>query len=284
MRNLLLYALLLTLLSPVSAGPLGVLDPQELMRAEDAEWKQGRDVIFYAEDLETGERYAYQGKRAEERHTPFSSFKIPNLLIALETGVAADLDHPIAYDPAKRPAESYWPEDWKQDLTLGKAFQVSAAWYYQETALRVGTSAYRGYLGHFGYGQSDIPEGSDSFWLDGALKVSPREQATFLRRLLIGQLEVSPHNVEQLSKVSEVKRFGGDILHGKTGAGPLTSGDFDGPFEGWFVGWLERQGKKPVVFAVWAKAPSFESLKAFRQAPAERLLQRIGVIPAEASE
>lgn len=251
------------------------------MRAEDAEWKQGRDVVFYAEDLESGERYAYQRKRIEERHTPFSSFKIPNLLIALETGVAESLDHSIAYDPTRRPSESYWPDDWKQDLTLGKAFQVSAAWYFQELALRIGTPAYRGYLEHFGYGASDFAEGSDSFWLDGTLKVSPKEQATFLRRLLVGQLEVSPHNMTLLSKVSGLGSLGTGALHGKTGAGPLTHGAYDGPFEGWLVGWLERPGRKSVVFAVWASAPNFEALKAFRQETAERLLRRCGAVVKE---
>jgi beta-lactamase class D len=268
---------LLTLLTPSWAGPPGVFDPQELSRAGDEVWLDGRQLVFYAEDLATGERYAYQRDRIKERHPPFSSFKIPNLLIALETGAATGLDHRIAYEPARRPAESHWPEDWRQEQTLETAFKRSAAWYFQDLALAIGPDAYRGYLGHFGYGQG--ASNSDAFWLDRSLVVSPKEQASFLRRLLIGQLEVSPNNIALLAQVSRAKSFGDLVLHGKTGAGPVTPGRFDGPFEGWYVGWLHRPSGKPVVFATWVAAPGFESLKDFRQQAAETMLQRMGMIP-----
>jgi beta-lactamase class D len=265
--------------APSWAGPPGVLDAQELRLPEDEAWLDGRAMVFYAEDLDSGERYAYQRQKVDERHGPWSTFKIPNLLIALETGVAPGLDHRIRYNPAGRPTESYWPEDWSKDQTLETAFQRSAAWYFQDLALLIGAKTYRGYLGHFGYGNVQVADGSDSFWLDRTLKISPKEQASFLRRLLIGQLEVSPHNIELLAQVSAVKPLSdGLVLHGKTGSGPVKANDFDGPFEGWFVGWLERPNARPVVFAAWAQAPSYGLLKDFRQEVAERMLERMGVI------
>src|SRR5690606_35531926 len=117
--------------------------------------------------------------RADERQPPFSSFKIPNLLIALETGVAQNLDRRIPWDPARRPAASYWPKDWRQDQTLATAFTRSAAWSFQDLALEIGTERYRDYLRRFAYGNANAPAGSDSFWLDDAdparrLLVSPR--------------------------------------------------------------------------------------------------------------
>jgi beta-lactamase class D len=266
-------------LLPAWAGPPAVVEPDELWSAGDAAWLEGREVVFYAEDLATGQRYAYQRKKINERHAPFSSFKIPNLLIALETGVAGGLDHPVSFNPARRPPQSYWPADWAQDQTLETAFRRSTAWYFQDLSLLISSQTYRGYLGHFGYGNQEVAEGSDSFWLDGTLKVSAKEQASFLRRLLIGQLEVSPRNIDLLAQVSAVKTSGDMVLHGKTGAGPRKSGDFDGPFDGWFVGWLERPGNKPVVFALWAAAPSFSAIKTFRQEAAENMLGRIGVWP-----
>lgn len=261
------------------AGPPGVLEPRELWVPADAPWLDDRQAVVYAEDLSTGERYAFVRSKIKDRHPPFSSFKLPHTLIALETGVAADLEHSIAYDPSKRPPASYWPRDWAQDQTLASAFERSAAWYYQDLTQSIPSDTYRGYIGHFGYGQSDFADGNDSFWLDGSLRVSAKEQASFLRRLLIGQLEVSPQNIELLSAVSVVKRSGDLVLHGKTGAGPQKAGDFDGPFEGWFVGWLERPAKAPVVFAAWVSAPSYESLRPFRQEVAETMLERIGVWP-----
>lgn len=286
MRHLaLLLTMSLLVLSPCWAGPPEVLEPQELRQDDlDRAWLDGRELVFYAEDLATGERYAYDREKIDERRPPFSSFKLPHTLIALETGVATDLAHPIVYSAAHRPPESYWPEDWKQDQTLESAFRRSAAWYYQDLALAIGAEAYRGYLGHFGYGSVQVAEGSDSFWLDGSLTVSVREQAEFLRRLLISQLEVSPRSIELLSRVSVARAFGDLVLHGKTGAGPVKPGRFEGPFEGWYVGWLERPGRKPVVFATYVEAPSFASLKDFRQQASEVMLQRMGAIPMAGTE
>lgn len=279
MRRLWPLLLIALLSAPISAGPPAVLEAQELAGAEDATWLAGRELTFYAEDLASGERYVFGRNKVEQRHCPWSTFKIPNTLIALETGIAGSLDHTIRYDPSRRPAETYWPEDWKQDQTLRSAFQRSAAWYYQELALLIGSEVYRGYLGHFGYGNCEVPEGSDSFWLGGPLAISPKEQASFLRRLLVGQLEVSPHNIELLSELSVVETRGTLVLHGKTGSGPVKPGQFEGPFEGWLVGWVARPQSKPVVFATFATGPSYSSIKEFRQQASERLLERIGAWP-----
>ena len=172
-RRFLLWSFVLTL--PVWAGPPDLLEPQEMWSAADAAWLDGRELVFYAEDLESGERYAYGRQKADQRHTPWSTFKIPNLLIALESGAIVDLGSRIEYNAARRPAEPYWPEDWKQGQTAQSAFQRSVAWYFQDLALVIGAPAYRGYLGHFGYGNVEVPEGSDQFWLDGSLQVSPKD-------------------------------------------------------------------------------------------------------------
>ena len=82
--------------------------------------------------------------------------------------------------------------------------------------------------------------------------------------------------------MSHLKSHQGVSLHGKTGSGPRGRGDFDGPFEGWLVGWVERPGRKPVVYALWAAAPNYESLKDFRQQAAEELLSRQGFWPNSA--
>jgi len=69
-----------------------------------------REVAFLARDLETGIEYVLTGSDLNTRHAPWSTFKIPNLLIALETGVAASLDHAYPWDQDRRPAAGYWRE------------------------------------------------------------------------------------------------------------------------------------------------------------------------------
>lgn len=252
---------------------------KDISLAGDATLFGDRDVVFFAEDLSSGMRYAVQPERTRERHRPFSSFKIPNLLIALETGIVTSLDSKIAWDPNRRPSRDFWPKDWKQDQTLESAFKRSAVWYFQDLAIRVGAEKYRGYLRHFGYGNGKVPLGSDVFWLDGPLEVSPREQVGFLGQLVRGQLELALENRAMLDQVSTLRKFEGWVLHGKTGSGPVLKGQFDGPFEGWFVGWLERPKRRPVVFALWVEAPSFSSLKEFRREATELLLRRAGLLP-----
>jgi beta-lactamase class D len=48
-------------------------------------------LSFLARDLAADTDYALEGSDLNIRYTPLSTFKIPNLVIALETGVAASL-------------------------------------------------------------------------------------------------------------------------------------------------------------------------------------------------
>ena len=62
-------------------------------------------------------------QRSGEAKIPASTFKIPNSLIALETGVVADPDKDVfAWDGVKRPIEA-----WNRDHTLRSAIAVGAS-------------------------------------------------------------------------------------------------------------------------------------------------------------
>ena len=239
----------------------------------------GRDTVFYCEDLETGSIFAVNGKRIEERHPPFSTFKIPNLLIALETDTASGLEHKLPYDPVARPKYDFWPEDWAQDQTLESAFRRSAAWAFRDLAKQMGEEVYAGYLDHFHYGNLEAK--GDAFWLDRTLQISPKEQVDFLRRLLTKQLEVAPLNIDNLREVALLKKHAGIRLYGKTGSGPVKADDFDGEFEGWFVGWLERPTTAPVLFALWTRGQSYSEIKNYRLEASEQLLEQAGFLPLD---
>lgn len=243
-----------------------------------------RAVSFVAHDLETGRWTMLEGSQPDTRYTPWSTFKIPNSLIALETGVVGSVDVQRTWDPTRRPAEDYWPEDWKKAQSLRSAFAVSAVWYYRDLALEIGTARYRAWLGRWRYGNLAVAEGSDEFWLDRTLAISPREQVVFLEQLAEGDLGLSPATTEAFLEISELHTLDGVSLHGKTGSGPIAPGDFDGAFEGWFVGLVLRRDAAPVAFALHATAPSFGELRTFRRAMAERLLGEMGVLPAGFSE
>ncbi len=240
-----------------------------------------RTVVFYAKNVSTGERFAYQPEAVDTRHAPWSTFKIPNLLIALETGVCRSLGHERLWDRRKRPAESYWPDDWKQDQTLETAFKRSAPWYFQDVANEVGEKRYIDALAAFQYGNLHVPHDSDSFWLGGPLAISPREQVAFLERLVRGQLNVRQTSIDAIRSVSILRAADGYVLRGKTGSGPLIPGELDGAFEGWLVGWVERPDAGTVVFATYVKGRSFEEIGAFRHQISARFLRAVGALPTD---
>ena len=72
--------------------------------------------------------------RSGEARLPASTFKIPNSLIALETGVVEDPDKDVfKWDGVKRSIEA-----WNMDHTMRTAIAVSAVPVYQEIARRIG--------------------------------------------------------------------------------------------------------------------------------------------------
>ncbi|MFG5384453.1 penicillin-binding transpeptidase domain-containing protein [Yoonia sp. R2-816] len=236
-----------------------------------------RESSFLALDLTTGQRCLLEGSDLEKRYPPWSTFKIPNTIIGLEADAATSIDHWRDWDSVSRPAEAYWPEAWRQGQTLRSAFQRSSAWYFQDLALDVGAERYREDLQDWGYGNANVPDGHDSFWLGGPLKVSVTEKVHFLKNLLTGEFTVKEGHIADLIEISRVGHFGSFTLHGKTGSGPVRPGEFSGAFEGWYAGWLMQDEKALVTFAHHVHGDNFESIRTFRLDFAETLLAACGM-------
>lgn len=267
--------LALSTLSPSKALAQDAAAQTVLPLASHAQMIGERQVSFIARDLETRASYVLEGSEPDRRRTPWSSFKIPNLVIALEHGAAESLETALPWDPSERPAADYWPQDWRQDQTLRTAFIRSSAWAFQDLAVEIGTEAYQQILPDWGYGDAEVAVGSDKFWLDHTLEISPREQIIFLERLLQGELGVSEASLAALDEVSLAGQREDGELHGKTGAGPVDLGDQNGRYEGWYVGYLVREDRAPIVFALHAEASSFSGIRTFRREMAERLLSEV---------
>lgn len=174
----------------------------------------------------------YNSKRCAERFTPASTFKIPNSLIALETGVIKDENEIIKWDGVKRDRA-----EWNRDHTLDSAFEFSALWFYQELARRVGEKRMKKYVSDFGYGNTDISGGIDQFWLRGNLRISPDEQIQFLRKVYENKLPVADRSNEILKKIMLAESNANYKLFAKTGAGRNGAKRL-----GWYVGFIERNG------------------------------------------
>jgi beta-lactamase class D len=180
--------------------------------------------------------------RSGEGKLPASTFKIPNSIIALETGVVGDPDKDVfKWDGVTRSIEP-----WNKDHTLRSAIAVSAVPVYQEIARRIGAERMQKYLDLFDYGNRDIGGGIDQFWLTGNLRIDPVQQIDFVDRLRRGVLPVSKRSQELTRDILPVTKVGDATIRAKSG---LLGAEAGKPSLGWMVGWVEK-GSSATVFAM----------------------------------
>jgi beta-lactamase class D len=180
--------------------------------------------------------------RSGQAFLPASTYKIPNSLIALETGVVQDPDKDVfQWDGVKRSIEA-----WNQDHTLRSAIAASAVPVYQEIARRIGSERMQKYVDLFEYGNRNIGGGIDQFWLTGDLRIDPVQQIDFVDRLRRGVLPVSKRSQQLVRDILPVTKVGDATIRSKTG---LLGAELGKPSLGWVVGWTEKANAQ-TVFAL----------------------------------
>lgn len=180
--------------------------------------------------------------RSGQAVLPASTFKIPNSVIALETGVVGDPDKDVfKWDGVVRNIDA-----WNRDHTMRSAIAASAVPVYQEIARRIGVERMQKYVDLFEYGNRDIGGGIDQFWLNGALRIDPVQQIDFIDRLRRGALPVSKRSQDLVRDILPVTQSGDAVIRAKTGVVAALVGQ---PSLGWLVGWAEK-GSANTVFAL----------------------------------
>jgi beta-lactamase class D len=173
---------------------------------------------------------------------PASTFKIPNSLIALETGVVGDPDKDVfKWDGVRRSIEA-----WNQDHTLRSAIAASVVPVYQEIARRIGAERMQKYVDLFEYGNRNIGGGIDQFWLTGEMRIDPIQQIDFVDRLRRGVLPVAKRSQDLVRDILPVTVAGDATIRAKSG---LLGAELGKPSLGWLVGWAEKAGAQ-TVFAL----------------------------------
>ncbi|MFC4723972.1 penicillin-binding transpeptidase domain-containing protein [Glycocaulis abyssi] len=254
-RYLGLLAVILMLLAPAHAQELdqlldeaGVTGTILIQRVSDgAEWTGGAD-------------------RLDERFIPASTFKIPNSLILLQSGIVSGVDDALIWDGTEHAFAV-----WNQNQTFAEAFQRSTVWAYQHWTRQLGHEAMSGQIAVLDYGNGDVGGAGlvDRFWLDGPLAICAREQVGFLARLQARTLPFDAAHMETVIAMMEQASGEGWTLRGKTGW------RFDGePDIGWYVGWLEFEGET-WLFALNIDMPDPASQVRLRAAIAEAALNEV---------
>lgn len=241
---------------------------------------QGAFVVY---DLKNNRYLRYNEERCRVRFSPKSTFKIPNSLIGLETGVIRDADFVIQWNRQKYPPQDNWTQEpfkhWAQDHTLRSAIKYSVVWYYRELALSVGQQRMKKYVQAFDYGNEDISGEVDYFWLSGGLKISADEQVEFLKSFYAGRLPVSKRSLETVKDILVLEQTPRYKLSAKTGGGSIA----EGRYIGWFVGYLETQGNV-YFFALNLEGASYPEIRDKRIDVTKRILRELGYLPKEATQ
>lgn len=197
----------------------------------------------------------YNRELAETRRSPCSTFKIISSLAALENGVISGEDATRTWS-----GETYWNEDWNQDIGFEDAFRTSCVWYFREVIDELGEEAMLEELERLSYGNCDISDWEGTlnqnnsidalrgFWIESSLKISPREQVEVMERIFGRESVYKPDTLERLKEVMAVTSQG-DLkypFYGKTGMGKVDGIVVDA----WFTGFADT-GSSPVYFCVY---------------------------------
>lgn len=210
--------------------------------------------------------------QCRERTSPCSTFKIPNSLIFLETGVVTGPDVTVKWDGQRRPIE-----EWNRDQTLRSAIAVSCVWYYQMHAALVGMERYQQIMPKLAYGNGDLSGGVTQFWLESSLKISPDEQVGFLRRMHARQLPFAAKHVDTVLDIMKLAERGDRTFRGKTGTGGSLATNTANL--GWFVGSVTTP-KGDYYFATRLTAGKNPSGRTARKIT-ETILAKLEILPEQ---
>jgi beta-lactamase class D len=196
---------------------------------------KGKGVVgtFVLFDVATDTMFVSDEARAKKRFTPASTFKIANSLVGLDVGAVKNVDEVLPYGGKPQRIK-----EWERDMGLREAIKMSNVPIYQELARRIGIERMREGVKKLGYGNMEIGNVVDRFWLDGPLAISAVEQTEFLHRMLSGSLPINANAVSAVKEITLLEKTDTYELHGKTGWLFGTARQL-----GWWVGWIERENK-----------------------------------------
>jgi beta-lactamase class D len=189
------------------------------------------------------------GAEFEERMSPCSTFKIPLSLMGYDAGVLIDEQTPIwefleEYDD--------FLDVWKGPQSPQSWMQYSCVWYSKLISCQLGLKKMQDYLAAFDYGNQDLSVGlvmpgkADPAWFHSSpLKISPREQVSFINKMLQNKFHVSDQAVAKTKAILfKEKLQQGWKLFGKTGwSGSIGRNDNTVLEYAWFVGWIENNNQ-----------------------------------------
>jgi len=217
--------------------------------------------------------FGYNQSKWDSGYLPASTFKIPNSLIGLETGVI-DSGYIFKWNGEKRRLPQ-----WNADLDLTQAFRVSCVPCFQEVARKIGPERMNEYLQKLHYpGMRVSPANIDLFWLEGVSRITPRQQLGFIMNLYDEKLPLQVKVMKAVKGMMLTEKTKDYTLSGKTGWAVRNGNNY-----GWFAGWLETKGK--TYFLATLVEPDdqqkTDDFAAARKTVTMEVFRMLGMIPSE---
>lgn len=165
-------------------------------------------------------------------HLPASTFKIPNSLIALETGIVKNDSSLLLWN-----GEKHRFKIWEQDLSFRDAFHFSCVPCYQEIARKVGLTKMKAKLELFNFGEMVVDSNTlSNFWLEGQSRINQYQQIDFLKSFEESELPISKRSENIMKNMMLITKNDSIELRGKTGWSNENNIN-----NGWFVGYVKRE-------------------------------------------
>lgn len=174
---------------------------------------------------------------------PASTFKIINLLIALETNTIKDENEIVEWVGKTDTIKYGYRPDIYHDMTIKEAFEVSAGWVFIELAKKIGIEKYMKYLALCNYGNQNFTQPDIDFWNFGRFGISPMNQVEFLKHLYDEKLPFTKRNMAIVKRVMVSEQTETFTLRSKTGW--TRDNNIN---TGWWIGYIETK-KGPFIFA-----------------------------------
>lgn len=199
-------------------------------------------AVFF--DPEKHSCMIYNEALSGSRRSPCSTFKIISSLAGLESGVI-DPSHSIR----SWSGETFWNDDWNQDMDFPTAFHTSCVWYYRQVIDDIGPDAMQHTLNTLYYGNCDITDWEGhlnnnnqnpaltGFWIESSLQICPREQTAVMYRIFGPSSAYSPDILAALEEVMFLPQDSEDgcAIYGKTGMGKSNGIVVDA----WYTGFAD---------------------------------------------
>ena len=232
-----------------------------------AKYPNGAIAVY---DLKNKVMLQYNPSECAKRYLPASTYKIPNSLIALETGVVKDEKEVFFRWSGKK----YPFAAWERDHNLATAFRYSVVPFHIKVAKVVGVKTEQDFVEKFNYGNRKASS-EIAFWIKGDIRISINEQIDFLKRLYWEKLPVSSRSIKIVKKIMIHERKQGYVLRGKTGWAMDRKVN-----SGWFVGYLE-QNDNVYFFATHIISKQEKGFGKARIEITKRVLRSMGLLDSK---